>query len=140
MAQRGEVLGDVLHLGAGLGLQAHREAEEARVVQQTSERFGPEMALADMLMAIDARMKGLERIVETTRDQALDSDVLVQLRKRALVAFAAAQIIPRGEGMLGVEAQPPPLVFFDRIEDPPHLLERVAEIATLPGGDFKREP
>src|ERR1700694_4420630 len=98
------------------------------------------MALANMLMAIDARMKGFERIVEMKRDQPLDSNVLVRPPKRPLVAFAAAQIVARGEGMLGVEAQPQPLVFFDRVEDPPHLLERVAEIAALPGGDFKREP
>ena len=34
VAQCDEVVGDVLHVGAGLGLEAHRDAEEARIVEQ----------------------------------------------------------------------------------------------------------
>ena len=48
-SQSDEVGGDVFHLGARLGLEAHRDAEEARIMEQALERLGAEVALADML-------------------------------------------------------------------------------------------
>ena len=106
---------------------------------QAAERFEAEMALADMLMAIDARMERLERIVDMKRDEAIEPDVLVEFGESAVVALFRAQIVARSEGVLGIEAQPQPLVLVDRIEDPAHLFELVAEIAALPRRDFERD-
>ena len=38
------------------------------------------------------------------RDDALDSDVLIELGERALITFCIRNVIAGGEGVLGVEA------------------------------------
>ena len=41
--------------------------------------------------------------------------------------------------MLGVEADPEAITFFRRIDHVPNLLEAVAEIASLTGGNLQRD-
>src|SRR5262245_39192780 len=74
------------------------------------------------------------------RDQALDSDVLVKLGERPLIAFVAAQIIARGERMLGIKTKPQPVALLHRIENTSHLGERTTEIAPLPCRYLERQP
>ncbi len=72
-------------------------------------------------------------------DQALESDVPIEFAERALVTFFAAQIVAGGEGVLGIEAEPQPIAFFDGVEDPPHLFEAITQVAALAGGYLQRE-
>ncbi len=103
--------------GARLGLEAHRNSEEARIVEHPAERVDAEIPLADMLVAIDARMEGLQRVVQMERDDPLDADVLVELVEGALVALVGAQIVAGRERVLGVEAQAQAVVLLDGVED-----------------------
>ena len=105
-----QVGADVLHLGTGFGFEAHRNAGEARIVDEAAERIEAEVALADMLMAIDARMERLERIVDVEGDEAIEPHMFIELGEGAVVALFRAQIVARSEGVLGIEAQAQALV------------------------------
>src|SRR6185503_20678642 len=79
---------------AAVGSRLHRlrrlddfgEAREARVVEQVAKRFQPDLALADVLVAIDARAEGLLRVVQMKRADVLQADVLLHVVDRARVA------------------------------------------------------
>ena len=47
-------------------------------------------------------------------------------------------IVAGGKGVFGVEADAQPVAFFGRVDDVADLLEAVAEIRSLAGGDFQR--
>src|SRR6185437_11183046 len=114
-------------------------SEEAAVVQQPAERRLAEMALTNMFVTIDARIERFQRIVEMKGGEAPKPDMLVQFSEGTFIAFAAAQVVAGGECVLGIEAEPQTLVLFHRVEDTPHLLKRIAEIAALARGYFQRE-
>jgi len=69
-----------------------------------AERLEADMPFADMLVAIDARVKGLHRVVDMEGREHLQPDILIELREGALIAFVTAQIVTGRERMLGIEA------------------------------------
>jgi hypothetical protein len=54
-----EIREDIFTVLTRIGLQAHRQTGEARVVNQPSKHFDPEVAFADMLVPINARAERL---------------------------------------------------------------------------------
>src|SRR3954464_10762187 len=71
--------------------------------------------------------------------ETVDSDELVEFFERRSIAVFAPEIVARGEGMLGVEADAQPPALLRRVDDVSNLLESVAETASLPGGDLERD-
>src|SRR3989304_5370508 len=69
--------------------------------------------------------------------EAVDSYRVIEFSESLLVAFLRSNVVAGGEGMLGVEADSEPIAFFRRIEHVADLLEAIAKIGTLPGGDLE---
>ena len=85
-------------------LQQLRDAAESLVVQQKTKRFDADLAIADVLMPVDARAERLLRVVEVEGADVVDADVLIERINRSLVIVAIAQLITRGEHVAGIEA------------------------------------
>src|SRR4051812_13310081 len=56
-------------------LEQFRDAAESLIVQQKSKRIDADLAVADVLMPVDARAERLLRVVEMKRTDVFDSDV-----------------------------------------------------------------
>src|SRR2546421_10422491 len=56
-------------------LQQLRDAAESLVIQQKTKRFYADLAIADVLMPVDARAERLLRIVEVKRADVFEADV-----------------------------------------------------------------
>ena len=73
------------------------------------------------------------------RREQLDADGFIELGKRPLVTFFRANVVTGGEGMFGVETNAQPFVLFRCIHHVADLLEAIAQVGTLAGGDFQRD-
>src|SRR3970040_2907935 len=69
--------------------------------------------------------------------EAVDSYRAIEFSESPLVAFLRANVVAGGEGMLGVEADSDAIVFFRGIDHVADLLEAIAKIGALPGGDLE---
>src|ERR1041385_4988775 len=70
-------------------LQHFGDAAETRVVDDVREGVAADGALADVLVAVDARAEGLLRVVEVKRADVLDADVALHLVDPQLPALRA---------------------------------------------------
>src|SRR4051812_5941335 len=108
-------------------LEQFRDAAEARVVQQEAKRLDADLAVADVLMAVDARAERLLRVVEMKRADVFDSDVRFERIDRPLVIVAIAKLVSRSEDVAGIETDADaPLVVNER-DDASELFEGAAE-------------
>src|SRR3954451_4649400 len=96
-------------------LQQFRDAAEARVVQQEAKGLDADLAVADVLMPVDARAERLLRIVEMKRADIFDSDMRFERIDRPLVFVAIADLVSRGEDVARIETDADaPLVIDER--------------------------
>src|SRR6187431_2298727 len=72
------------------------DAREARVVQQKAKGLEADLALADVLVAVDAGAERLLRVVEMERADVVEADVLFHLVDRARVALPGADLVAGG--------------------------------------------
>src|SRR5208282_6581144 len=85
------------------------------------------------------RMEVLDRIVQMKCRQPLEPDEFVELAESIFISFRSANVVTGRECMLGIEAQPQPLVLRDRVENLRHLLERMPQVAALARCDLERD-
>src|SRR3954452_937659 len=108
-------------------LQQFRDAAEALVIQQETKGLDADLAVADVLMPIDARAERLLRVIEMKRADVFDSDVRFERIDRPLVIVAIAKLVSRGEDVAGIETDADALLVVNERDDAPELLERAAE-------------
>ena len=109
------------------GFQQFGDATEARVVQQKTKRVDADLALADVLMPVDARSERFLRIVEMKRANVLDPDVRRERINGPLVVVAVAELVSRGEDVARIETDADALLVVDERDDAAQLFERAAE-------------
>src|SRR6266446_8444270 len=102
-SQHGQVPAVLREVGALRGLDAHGKAGEAPVAQQPAEGAEAEAAPADVLVAIEPPAERALRVVEVEGDDTVEAEGGVELGKCGRVAGGRAQVVARGEGVLGVE-------------------------------------
>ena len=85
-------------------LEQHRQPCEARIVDQTPERFEPEAALADVLVPIDPAAARLLRIVQVKRREAIEANDAIEIRERVAIALFAAEVVAGRQQVAGIEA------------------------------------
>ena len=90
-------------------------------------------------MTVHTAVELLFRIVQVERRQEPDPDGLVELGERPFVAFPGADVVAGGERVLGVEAHPEPVALLHAVDDVADVLEAVAQVGALPGGDLQRD-
>src|ERR1041385_383465 len=98
-------------------LQHFGDAAETRVVDDVREGVAADGALADVLVAVDARAEGLLRVVEVKRADVLDADVALHLVDQPLPAVACADVVARGEDVAGVDADADARLVVDGADD-----------------------
>ena len=76
------------------------------VVGKQLERCDPDVAFADMFVAINPAAVLRLRIVEMERKQPIQSDNLVKLIKRPVIIVLRPQIVSRREDVTGIETDP----------------------------------
>src|SRR3954451_12740329 len=108
-------------------LQQFRDAAEALIIQQEAKGLDADLAVADVLMPVDARAERLLRIVEMKRADIFDSDVRFERIDRPFVIVAIAKLVSRGEDVAGIETDADALLVVDQRDDPSQLLEGAAE-------------
>src|SRR5881392_1607564 len=108
-------------------LQQLGDAAEPPIVQKKAKRFHSDLAVADVLMPIDARAERLFRIVEVKRADVGDADVLIERLDRSLVIVTVAELVSRGEDVAGVETDADALLVIDERDDASQLFERAAK-------------
>ena len=113
-------------------LEQFRDAAEARVVEEESEGFDADLAVADVLVAVDARAERLLRVVEMKGADVGDADVRVESVDRPLVVVAIAELVSRCEDVAGVETDADARFVVDERDDPSQLFERAAEARACP--------
>lgn len=67
-----------------------------------------------MFMAVHARAKRFDRIVEMERNDASESDVFVEFVEGPPIVLFAREVVAGGERVLGIEAQAKSLMFLTR--------------------------
>jgi|SRR5689334_11601293 len=90
-----------------------------------------------MVVAIDPRIQLFFRIVEMKRRESLDPDNIVEFAERAVVTLLGANIITSRERVCGVETDAQPVACATGVYDLTDLLETIANVRTLAGGDFE---
>src|SRR5438876_8274681 len=103
-SEHGEIPPVLREVGALRRLDAHGKAGEAPVAQQPAEGPEAEAPSADVLVAIEPPAERALRVVQVERDDPVDAQAGVELGECGRVAGGRAQVVARGEGVLGVEA------------------------------------
>src|SRR5439155_25420920 len=90
-----------------------------------------------MFMPVHPTAQVFFGIVEMERHQQVQADHLVELGKGTLVPLRGAQVVARSKGVFGVKAHAQPFWRFRCVDYLPYLLEAVAEVRPLAGGDLE---
>ena len=90
-----------------------------------------------MIVAIDPGIQLFFRIVEMKRRKPLDPDHIVEFAERAVVTLLGANIIACRERVCGVETDAQPVACTSGVHDLTDLLETIANVRSLAGGDFE---
>src|SRR6476659_4088814 len=90
-----------------------------------------------MIVAIDPGIQLLLRIVEMKNSNPLDADHLVEFAEGAVVTLLGANIIASRERVCGVETDAQPVACASGVYDLTDLLETIANVRSLAGGDFE---
>src|SRR5262249_4102912 len=119
--------GQRLAVGAGLGflrrLDGHRDTGEPSVVQQPPERVAPEVAAADLLVAVEPRAEGLLRVVQVKRAHAAKTDQATAGGHRLGVDLTPPDVIAGRVEMTRVQTDADPLGVAYRGQDGRQFLE-----------------
>src|SRR3954453_17548175 len=102
-------------------LQQFRDAAEALVVQQEAKGLDTDLAVADVLMPVDARAERLLRVVEMKRADVVNSDVRFERIDCPFVIVAIAEFVSRGEDVARIETDADALLVVDERDDAPEL-------------------
>src|SRR5436309_6362243 len=138
-SQHGEIPPVLREVGALRRLDAHGKAGEAPVAQQPAEGAEAEAAPADVLVAIEPPAERALRIIQVEGDDPADAQAGVELGECGRVAGGRAQVVARGEGVLGVQADAQPLAPARLVAEPPALREAPADLCSLPGCVLERD-
>src|SRR5262245_33713362 len=88
-------------------------------------------------MAVNAGVKFFFRIVEVKSREQVDADDLIEFAEGLFVTIFAAEIVPGGKSMFGVEADAQSVALVGRIDHVGDLFEAIAELRALPRGDLQ---
>src|SRR5207245_11314542 len=127
-SEHGEIPPVLREVGALRRLDAHGKAGEAPVAEQPAKGAEAEAAPADVLVAIEPPAERALRVVQVEGDDPVDAQFGVELGERGRVAGGRAQVVARGEGVLGVEADAQPLAPARLRAEPPELREAPADL------------
>ena len=101
------------------------------VIEQQAERFQPDLAAADVRMAVHAAAERLAAVVDMEEPQPLRADQPIEGAERGSVLRLRMQAIARGEDVAGIETDAEPIRIADHLEDAGQVLELMAEAAPL---------
>jgi hypothetical protein len=87
-----------------LRLDHHRQSRKARVVDDPSERFEAEAALADVLVTVDTASAWFLRVIRVECAQPVESYDAIEALEGIEVAGLRGDVISGGDEMAGVEA------------------------------------
>ena len=85
-------------------------------------------------MAVDAAAQNLHRIVQVHAFQVSESDDAFQLGERGVARLARPEVVPRREGVAGVDADAHPRFVLHALDQIGEVLEAESEVRTLPRG------
>ena len=84
-------------------------------------------------MAGHAAVEGLHRIVQMHPPEVAESHDALQLGERGVARLGRAQVVSRGEGVAGVDADAHARLILHAVDQVGEVLEPESEIRTLPG-------
>src|SRR5581483_8841982 len=119
-------------------LEIAGDGGEARIAHQPAERLEADVALADHLVAIDARAERALGVVQVKRLEVAQPDDAIEFFERALVAARRGPLDAGGEHVLRVEAHAEAALagfLQNRVE----LFERAADARALAGGELDEQ-
>src|SRR5579885_3233586 len=85
-------------------LKDERGLGEARLARDPCERLGPDLAEADVPVAVNARIIGRLRVVEVYSTNISEAHIFFERFKSGRKPVLVAQVVARGEGVRRVEA------------------------------------
>src|SRR5947209_1444081 len=112
--------------------KAARNPAEMFLVHEESERLFSEFPLPDVLVAVEIRSEVAHRIIQMERADPSQADGLANRAEQRLVAFPRSEIVARGEGVAGVDADPEAVHMGASLDDLGELLEPGANDGPLP--------
>src|SRR5207247_9372019 len=98
----------------------------SRIVHQTPERLGAEVAIADVLVPIDTAPEWPLRIVQVKQLQAIEPHDAAELLERVGVSFRRADVVARREQMARVQTDADSRRSLHVLDHRRQLLERPA--------------
>ena len=96
--------------------------------------FRPQLPLADVLVAVNARSEPLLGIVEVEALQPLQPDKAVELRHGVGIALRRGGVVAGGEGVAGIETDREFPWIFRAVDNCSQFLEGPPQVGPLPGG------
>src|SRR5919108_4280781 len=124
---------DRLPLGSRT-LEHAREPLEARLRQKGCAARAADLAVAEVLVAVDVGAERRLRVVDVQRPEAVEPDDAVELVEHPRERLGTADVVARREQVAGVEADGGPLAAAGQLDQPRQLLERAPERAARAGG------
>src|SRR3989442_7251292 len=103
------------------------------LVHEESKRLFSEFPLPDVLVAVEIRSEVAHRIIQMERADPSQADGLANRAEERVIAFPRSEIVARGEGVAGVDADPEAVHMGASLDDLGELLEPGANDGSLPG-------
>src|SRR5437870_762611 len=108
-------------------LEASGHFAEALLVHEESERLLSELPPADVLVAVELRSEVAHGIVQMERADPTHSDGLIDRAEQRIVAVPRSEVVPGGEGVAGVDANPEAIRMRGALHHFGELLEPIAD-------------
>src|SRR5207248_7962491 len=116
-----------------------RNVAESLVIDERPERDRPDLALADVLVAVDAGSERLHRIVEVEGADGLESEHGVESFESGLEAALVPDVVAGRKGVAGVQAYRNPVGATAQVADRAQFLESAPQARSLAGGGLEQD-
>ena len=121
------------------GFEAAGAFAQAGIVDDVAEADHPDLAFADVFMAVDARTEVGPGIVQVKGDDLLEADEVVDFLQGCVPTFGRANVVSGGEEMAGVEADGQAFGVLHAIIDRGEMFHAMAQTAPLPCRVLERD-
>lgn len=121
------------------GFEDEGATADAPVGQETAEGGFAQLALADVVVAVEAAVEIGFGIVGVDNAETVQADGFVEQSDGVSVTVVGAEIVAGGEDVAGVEADAKAVGRFDSVDDAGEVFEGVAEGVAGAGGGFEQD-
>src|SRR5205807_5496277 len=122
----------------GWNLQVAGNIAESAVVDQPAEAQGPDLSLADLLVAVHARAERFHAVVEVESPQPFDAQYFIELLERFVISAVRRNVVSGREDVAGVEADGDAIRTLAALADRAQLLESPTQRIALTGGRLQQ--